>query len=153
MSRPPTDEYIRFWRRVDQTTTPEGCWEWRGAIHPGGYGVFGRAGGRTAPAHRAGYVFQVGPIPDGLCVCHHCDNRRCVRGSHLFVGTRDDNAQDAKNKGRMGVPGVTREVVSDLRVGGLLYREIAQRLGITRQRVGQILAERRTRPAAPTEAE
>ena len=33
-------------------------------------------------------------------ICHHCDNRICVRPKHLFLGTAKDNAQDREKKGR-----------------------------------------------------
>jgi hypothetical protein len=51
-------------------------------------------------AHRAAVERGGAPIPDGLIVCHRCDNRRCVRPEHLFVGTFHDNTQDMMSKGR-----------------------------------------------------
>lgn len=47
------------------------------------------------------YELEFGPIPDGLFVLHRCDNRRCVRGDHLFLGTCQDNHDDARAKGRI----------------------------------------------------
>lgn len=85
----------RFWSRVEKS---EGCWEWQGPTHDG-YGSLTRHG-VSMGAHRAAWLETHGEIPDGLCVLHHCDNRRCVRPEHLFLGTRRDNAQDAQSKGR-----------------------------------------------------
>jgi len=49
---------------------------------------------------RQAYKLFIGEIPKNLDVCHHCDNPKCVRPSHLFIGTRKDNMQDCIKKGR-----------------------------------------------------
>ena len=88
----------RFWASVD----PSGdCWLWQGAVHTdrGGYGAF-QDGDGIKYAHRAAWELENGPIPEGMQVCHHCDNPPCVRGSHLFLGTQKDNIADMLAKGR-----------------------------------------------------
>ena len=80
------------------------CWEWAGYRNAAGYGTVrvGGRGGKPWLAHRLAFTVFVGPIRDGMHVLHKCDNPACVRPSHLFLGTNDDNIADRIRKGRPG---------------------------------------------------
>ena len=80
-----------------------GCIEWTGTATYQGYGQI-RFNGRSIGTHRAAWELVNGPIPEGLCVLHHCDNPPCCNVDHLFLGTRTENNADmlAKKRGRNG---------------------------------------------------
>ncbi len=92
-----------FERFVKFTRYKDGCWIWTGAKRTSGYGVF-KLDGKAESAHRVSYKLFKGNIPEGIFVCHTCDNPMCVNPDHLFLGTASDNMMDAQNKGRLVIP-------------------------------------------------
>lgn len=98
--RPAVD---RFWEKVDKKTDND-CWEWKAykiSNKPGReYGYFDFGGGVDGLAHRFSYILHYGEIPDGMEVCHRCDNPKCVNPKHLFLGSHQDNMDDMMKKNR-----------------------------------------------------
>jgi len=88
-------------------------------------------------AHRVAWIVSRGPIPDGLFVLHKCDNRACVRLSHLFLGTKSDNNKDMAKKFRCGLSKLTKDQVRLIRRAYKGKRgelqTLAKQYGVTRQ--------------------
>jgi hypothetical protein len=144
----------RFWPKVENASGAD-CWQWLGCTDKNGYGYFGiKRNGKfaTAEAHRIAWELRRGPIPEGMCVCHHCDNPGCCNPSHLFVGTPADNVADMDIKGRRkqpitlgeknGMHKLSWNSVSLIRLfatAGASYPFIAKRYGVTPQAVGGVV--------------
>lgn len=126
------------------------CWLWKGCLTTSGYGQTGskRFGHDKYydSAHRLSYKLFIGPIPDGMFVCHHCDVRHCVNPKHLFLGTHADNMADCTAKGRHDdrkgenhhISKLTDAIVWDILQSKELQKDIAARLGISKVTVCQI---------------
>ncbi len=109
----------RFWAKVDRSGGPNACWPWMGArARRDGYGRFDHDA-----AHRAAYRFATGPIPDGLFVCHRCDNPPCVNPLHLWLGAAADNNADRDAKGRHRQANTPETAARGDRNGARLYPE------------------------------
>jgi len=106
----------------------DGCWSWPGKKNRQGYGVI-RSGTRKygtlreTRIHRLSWEIHNGPIPDGLCVLHRCDNPECSNPEHLFLGTAKENNADRAAKGRSR-PAKNRAKLSPKKVRAI--RELSQ---------------------------
>jgi hypothetical protein len=152
-----------FFSKVDLNgPVPEHCPElgrchvWTAYRQKGGYGVV-RFNGKTELAHRVAFSLAHGRWPEP-CALHHCDNPACVNEEHLFEGTRRDNAHDMCAKGRHGKTGPKRgerhfaSKISDAQIklmcaeyaaGGVTHKQLAERYGMHRVSVDNILNGKR----------
>lgn len=133
----------RFLSKVKPATS--GCWEWQGGKNEHGYGMFFLSPkARTQKAHRIAWEFFRGPIPDGGCVLHSCDNPPCVNPDHLWIGTKKQNSKDMVKKGRStsGVKNsqskITEDIVRIIRTDCRTYRKISAHYGICPSQVCEI---------------
>lgn len=141
----------RFWSKVERLES--GCLVWTGARDSSGYGHVRMPGRKLRSCHRLSWLLLFGYIPNGMYVCHKCDNPPCVNPSHLFLGTARDNALDRDAKGRrgrgaprkgyrrVGFGKLSDEDVRDIRgmcARGMMHRDIAARFGIAASTVSKI---------------
>lgn len=151
-----------------------GCWLWLATIGKNGYGRNSTGKRSYQEAHRASYEAFRGNIPAGMCVCHKCDTPTCVNPDHLFLGTHQQNMMDrarkvacglrpaAKNSRVNGWRGhthgysynrgqsngkskLTAEQVREIRSMAGTQRQIAQRFGVSRSAINDILSGRNWR--------
>jgi hypothetical protein len=143
----------RIWSKVDRDTSPDGCWPWLGKISRNGYGLFSTAPGRFKTAHRAVWEVANGrPLVSIEVACHICDNPRCVRPSHVFIGTQTDNMRDMHSKMRHShgehVPGskLTADQVRDIRrrywSNTATQGELAREHGLNRATIWSVVHRR-----------
>lgn len=134
----------KFWSKVDKTSD---CWEWLGSTNNMGYGYL-CFNGKTQGAHRISWELTYGLIPDGFFVLHDCDNRLCVRPSHLWLGTQADNQADKARKnrsasgeahGRSRLKAIEIIKIRELSAQGLTQASIAKLFGIVQPHVNRIV--------------
>ena len=135
-------EEQRFWANVDKS---DSCWNWTASLSKSGYGAFSN-NGKYVRAHRYSWSLHNGKIPDGLCVLHRCDNRKCVNPDHLWLGTHDDNMRDRTLKGRQcrgenhGRAKLTEVAARAILVSEEPYRILSARYGVIADHIYKIRA-------------
>lgn len=137
----------RFWAKVDRSGE---CWVWTKGCNDKGYGVFGVWHAKSVLAHRVSWIIAHGSIPRGIFVLHHCDNPPCVRPSHLYLGTHEDNARDvvvrkrhAGRSRRTPNARLTFEQAQEIRrriaAGGISQTRLASEYGVSQSTISLIV--------------
>lgn len=149
----------RFWRYVNKDGNnilhwPElsPCWEWTGGLDSKGYGHFNLPNQPPSRAHKFSWLINKGSVVTGENILHHCDNRPCVRPSHLYEGTLEDNMKDMWDRGRHasnagsnnGRAKITEEQAKEIkRLGKIyVYSYVARLYDITEATVSKIVLGR-----------
>lgn len=143
--RKVTSVSVRFHRSYEQT--PTGCWEWKFRLSVG-YGEM-RCARYSVKAHRVSWILHNGEIPDGLLVCHSCNNKKCVNPNHLYLGTALQNRGDADEDGltpkgsRMPRAKLTEESAWRIRQlnasGQVTYIQLAVMFGVSKSVVADVI--------------
>ncbi len=143
---PPTPLHERFDAKYIAVGS-DGCWPWTSSVNCNGYGKISVSRSTWTLAHRVSWELHHGAIPDGMFVCHHCDNPLCVNPDHLFLGSHEDNMRDMVEKGRSlsgerhNMAKLTNEQVTDIRslAGAMPQAAIGARFGVSQGHISRLL--------------
>jgi len=146
---------VRFWKFVD-VRGDDDCWLWTGTLVKQDYGRFYLAAGKPIGAHRFSWEISNGrSVPKGMCICHTCDNPKCVNPKHLWLGTNEENTADRHAKGRSATQSrehyqraqaisartrrrFTDRQIREIRWSGQTQKAISDEYGVSRQLIGLI---------------
>ena len=139
----------KFWSMCEKRENS--CWEWSKCLHKDGYGQLNYHR-KYWLAHRLAWALTNGEIPPGMCVCHKCDNPKCINPDHLFLGSHADNMNDMKKKGRRkginageanGRAKITQRIADEMRrkykEGGHTQMQLSAMYGLSQPTVSLIL--------------
>jgi hypothetical protein len=143
----PESVITRFWKYTQRGSN---CWNWIGSrMVRGGYGQL-NSKGKLLKAHRLSFEIHYGKIPDGLFICHRCNNPACVNPNHLYAGTPADNWSDTIRTHGLRLPEnapigekhhdakLTTEQVREIRVSTESGVTLAKRFNVTRSTISSI---------------
>lgn len=126
---------------------PDNCWQWIGGSS-GGYESIRLEppnGNIKVRVHRWMWEYKYGAIPDGMEVCHKCDNTLCVNPAHLFLGTQLDNVRDCIAKHRFNAGGKNAKLTHDdvvnilqMIASGRKLSKIAKSYGVSKSAIKAI---------------
>jgi len=136
----PKNVLERLWANATGTSESE-CWEYLGKdSNRSGHVRIRKDDATRISVHRLAWeAYHAEPIPEGLLVCHHCDNPKCFNPHHLFLGTHKDNTEDMHKKGRAKkFHKISHEQRTEIAKSPLPASLLAKQYGVTTARIWQI---------------
>ena len=149
-------DHSKFWDRINCLKEPfrpdlTPCWMWMGAKTNLGYG-FISIHGVMYSTHKLSYELHYGLIPDGVNICHRCDQPPCCNPEHLEAGSQRHNMRGCASRGRISIAKLDPELIVKLREqteslrlpnGKLpagVITDLAKILGVSRTNISQALS-------------
>jgi hypothetical protein len=129
------NDILRFWNKVDKKGKDD-CWNWTAFVDKHGYPRL-NIKGKIVKAHQLSAIMHIGPRLPKMCVCHTCDNRKCVNPNHLFYASQADNLKDMHDKGRNRQPKGLNAARSKLDATQVKELRNLASLGWSSRRLGQ----------------
>ncbi len=137
----------RFWAMVD-IGPPDVCWPWLGSKDKKGYGRVKTVGRKNESAHRVAWRLRNGPIPEGVFICHKCDNPPCCNPVDLYDGSNVTNMRDMRDhlRSRFGSRNINAKLneraVFALRTGRRSKAETASKYAVARSTISSVLTRK-----------
>lgn len=116
----------------------DACWPFTGKVNNKGRPYF-TVDGKKHLVYRLVYELVTGESLEGFIARHKCDNEICCNPRHIEKGDHQENMNDMKERERHGLPHHTVRAIRKLGAVGIEHKVIAERYGIGRSTVTEII--------------
>lgn len=126
------------------------CYELEDGSVRRGYPRISTGKRKLVAAHRLAWMAIHGPIPEGGQILHRCDNRACIRGTHLYLGDHADNMRDKVMRARQWRKLDDKDLY-EIEMATGRYADIAARFSVSKSTICRIKqGSQRVAPGSPS---